>query len=244
MTQLFAATEIPYLRPEAWERWVEEEKMRPGFELGKGPYRVRAARLPGLAGTLSWPTQPDHVFAHELAGRVRVIAGLDQLPNLLHSEAWPDARGTRSELKRLRGRLRCGPDDAIVVVWGPEEDTVTACEEIRLRYVDATQGVPNETRQPFVDGSTDFERILPGPDRMYPDTDSPPTRVTRERVARLKATLPERPWDRETRYTAVGRPRLDGALPHPPRRRRPRRPPRRRRRARRSATWRSSSARS
>ena len=52
VTQLFAATEIPYLRPEAWERWVEAEKMRPGFELGKGPYRVRAARLPGLALSL------------------------------------------------------------------------------------------------------------------------------------------------------------------------------------------------
>jgi glutamyl-tRNA(Gln) amidotransferase subunit E len=206
VTQLFAATEIPYLSPAAWERWVETEKMRPGFELGKGPYRVRAARLPGLAGTLSWPTQPEHVFAHELAGRIRVIAGLDQVPNLLHSEAWPDARGTRSELKRLRGRLRCGPDDAIVVVWGPEEDTVTACEEIRLRYVDAMQGVPNETRQPFVDGSTDFERILPGPDRMYPDTDSPPTRVTRDRVALLAAALPERPWDREKRYTDAGVP--------------------------------------
>ena len=35
--------------------------------------------------------------------------------------------------------------------------------------------MPFETRQPFEDGHTDFERILPGPDRMYPDTDSPPT---------------------------------------------------------------------
>ena len=65
-------------------------------------------------------------------------------------------------------------------------------------------GVPNETRQPFADGSTDFERILPGPDRMYPDTDSPPTRVTRERVARLRAGLAERPWEREARYSAAG----------------------------------------
>ncbi len=206
VTQLFAATEIPVLTAEGWGRWVEAERMRPGFELGKGPFRIRAARLAGLAGTLSWPTQPEHVFAHELAGRVRVIAGLDQPPVLLHSEAWPDTRGARSELKRLRGRLRCGPDDAVVVVWGPEEDTVTACEEIRLRYVDAVQGVPNETRQPFADGSTDFERILPGPDRMYPDTDSPPTRVARERVARLAGPLPERPWDREARYAAAGVP--------------------------------------
>jgi Glu-tRNA(Gln) amidotransferase subunit E-like FAD-binding protein len=41
---------------------------------------------------------------------------------------------------------------------------------------------------------------------MYPDTDSPPTRVTRERVALLKSSLSERPWDRERRYAAVGVP--------------------------------------
>jgi Glu-tRNA(Gln) amidotransferase subunit E-like FAD-binding protein len=196
------------LRRDAWERWVGEQDRRAGFELGAGPFCVRAARLKGLAGTLSWSTQPEHVFAHELAGRIRVIAGLDQPPILLHSEKWPDHRGALAELRQVRSRLRCGPEDALVVVWGPNEDTLTAVEEVRLRYVDATQGVPNETRQPFADGSTDFERILPGPDRMYPDTDSPPSRVTRERVERLSAGLPERPWDREARYTAAGVPRL------------------------------------
>ena len=53
----------------------------------------------------------------------------------------------------------------------------------------------------------DFERILPGPDRMYPDTDSPPTRVTRERVAAAARALPEPPWRREARYGAAGVPR-------------------------------------
>jgi len=101
---------------------------------------------------------------------------------------------------------RCAENDGLVVVWGPERDVRTAADEIRLRYVDAADGVPHETRQPLPDGSTDFERILPGPDRMYPDTDSPPTRVTRERVLRLRAALPERPWEREARYVAAGVP--------------------------------------
>ncbi len=94
----------------------------------------------------------------------------------------------------------------MVVVWGAEQDTLTAAEEIRLRYVDAIDGIPNETRQPFDDGTTDFERILPGPDRMYPDTDSPPQRITRERVEALQAPLPEPPWVREERYAAAGVP--------------------------------------
>ena len=70
---------------------------------------------------------------------------------------------------------------------GPRRTAARPPNEIRLRFADATQGVPKETRQALVGGYTTFERILPGPDRMYPDTDSPPTRVTAERVARLRA---------------------------------------------------------
>jgi len=207
VTDLFATSAFASLRRDAWERWVADQVRRPGFELGAGPFTVRAARLKGLAGTLSWPTQPDCIFANELAGRVRVIAGLDQHPILLHSEKWPDYQGWLQEFRRVRTRLHCESDDAVVVVWGPEEDTMTAVNEVRLRYADATGGIPNETRQPFPDGSTDFERILPGPDRMYPDTDSPPSRVTRERVERLRVWLAPRPWEREARYGAAGVPR-------------------------------------
>lgn len=206
VTDLFTSSQLALLRRENWERWVADEGRRPGFELGNGPFVVRAIRLKGLAGTLLWPTQPDHTFAHEIAGRIRVIACLDQPPVLYHSEKWPDYQDSLQELRRLRARLSCGPDDALVVVWGPEEDTVTAANEVRIRYADAIDGVPHETRQPFEDGSTDFERILPGPDRMYPDTDSPPTPVTRARVERLRVHLPPRPWDREAKYSAAGVP--------------------------------------
>jgi Glu-tRNA(Gln) amidotransferase subunit E-like FAD-binding protein len=41
---------------------------------------------------------------------------------------------------------------------------------------------------------------------MYPDTDSPPTRITRERVGRLSAGLAQRPWEREIRYRAANVP--------------------------------------
>ena len=92
------------------------------------------------------------------------------------------------------------------MVWGAEADTLTAVDEIRQRCADATAGVPHETRQPLADGSTSFERILPGPERMYPDTDSPPQRLSRERVEALRLTLPEPPWEREARYRAAGVP--------------------------------------
>ena len=206
VTSCFERSPLEFLRRESWQRFVEADGRRPGFELGGGGFCVRAVRLPGLAGVLSWPTQPGRIFADELAGRVRVVAGLDQPPLLLHSEAWPRSDGGADELAALRRTLGCAAEDALVVVWGCEDDTVTAADEIRIRLVDATDGVPNETRQPFADGSTDFERILPGPDRMYPDTDHPPEPIVRDRVERLQVALPEPPWEREARYGAAGVP--------------------------------------
>jgi glutamyl-tRNA(Gln) amidotransferase subunit E len=135
-----------------------------------------------------------------------VISTLDQAPILLHSDAWPDYSGSAEELNKMRKTLRCQPNDALVVVWGADQDTVTAAHEIRLRYADAVEGVPLETRQALEDGHTTFERILPGPDRMYPDTDSPPQRIDSARIEVLRKSLSERPWSREERYSAAGVP--------------------------------------
>lgn len=187
-----------------WDHWVHTERKRPQFEIGPGPFQVLALRLVGLEGTLEHPTQPGRTFVDELQGRIRVIAGLDQPPILFTAASWPHYG--MELFRRLRAVARCGPQDAMVLVWGPERDVRTAADEVRLRYIDAIDGVPNETRQPFADGHTDFERILPGPDRMYPDTDSPPTRVLRDRVERLRQALPESPWARQDRYVKAGVP--------------------------------------
>ena len=208
VTALVADSEFHHFRAEIWQRERAARAADPGSDLecGRGDFCVRAVVLRNLAGTLGWPTQPGLTFTHELEGRIRVIACLDQQPTFIHDAVWPDYDGSQQELERLRNRLDCGGDDALIVVWGAAEDTVTAAEEIRLRYVDALDGVPHETRQPKPDGSTDFERILPGPDRMYPDTDSPPQAITAERVKRLQGYLPEPPWEREERYGKVGVP--------------------------------------
>ena len=56
------------------------------------------------------------------------------------------------------------------------------------------------TRQALTGGFTTFERILPGPDRMYPDTDSPPTGITPERVEAARGRLRQPPWARIERW--------------------------------------------
>jgi len=51
-------------------------------------------------------------------------------------------------------------------------------------------GVPNETRKTFEDGTNIFERVLPGRDRMYPDTDSEPIPLADEYINKLSQNVP------------------------------------------------------
>lgn len=164
--------------------------------------KAYAVKIEGVAGLAEHPTQPDTTFLDELSGRIRVIACLDQQPIVLSSARIPDFPAKGRVVDKLRERLHIGDRDDFFIVCGPEEDCRTAADEIRLRFIDATQGVPKETRQALTGGFTTFERILPGPDRMYPDTDSPPTRIEADRVARIQATLKPTPWARTDRYGA------------------------------------------
>jgi glutamyl-tRNA(Gln) amidotransferase subunit E len=166
-----------------------------------------AVVLPGFAGLLGFATQPGGVvFAREISDRLRVVACLDKIPNMLHSDE-PAWGGLPSEERMsLRRRVRMQDADAVILVWGSQEDVKTAVEEIDGRIREAFRGVPSETRQARAGGLSGFERILPGPNRMYPDTDLPLTRLDDERVERIRARLPELPWSREARYREQGLP--------------------------------------
>ena len=165
---------------------------------------IGVIKLVGLGGILNHPTQPGLTLADEISERVRIIACLDELPNLFHTDKYPSYDGAVADLAVIKKTLTVGKDDVAVVIWGSPADIKTALEEVRLRIVDAINGVPNETRRSLKNGITDFERILPGANRMYPDTDSPPTTITQVRVNKIKASLPEAPWAKEQRYAKLG----------------------------------------
>jgi glutamyl-tRNA(Gln) amidotransferase subunit E len=90
----------------------------------------------------------------------------------------------------IRKLLKSGEGDAQLLFWAAEEDIKTALETIEDRCRLAVQGVPNETRKGLADGRTIFERVLPGPDRMYPDTDSAPISIAEDMIVRVRAALP------------------------------------------------------
>lgn len=148
--------------------------------------------LPGFRKYLRYPTQPGRSFLDEIRGRVRVIACLSDEPFV--QEADDD----------LRGRMGLSPLDAAVVFTGPVSDLITASNEICIRIQEAFKGIPSETRQARLDGTTDFERILPGADRMYPDTDLPPQPIPPDTFGKLAELLPRKPWERREIYRRLG----------------------------------------
>ena len=140
-----------------------EHGRRPGFELGAGPFCVRAVRLKGLAGTLSWPTQPDHDLRAR-AGRARAR---HRRPR---PAADPAAQREVARLPRLACRScgACGRACAAgrtTPSWSSGGRRRTRSPRPR-RSACATStpldGVPNETRQPFPDGTHRLRADPPG----------------------------------------------------------------------------------
>ncbi len=187
------AERIP--EPETWRpSWVDLsfDDMKSDYDgwrdIRETGGRLTAMNLPEFKGLLSFFTQPGHVFADELAGRLKVIACLER-PNLVHSEQVGAPVGD-TDWALIRDKLQPGDRDAQVLVWGPDRDVTTALETIEERCRMAFEGVPNETRKSLSDGTTIFERVLPGPDRMYPDTDSAPIAIPDEDIEKARTQLP------------------------------------------------------
>jgi len=152
-------------------------------------YKLVAVNLPGFKGILSHFTQPGKMFANELSERLKVIACIE-LPNMTHSEEI-DPLFTAGDWEKVSVLLKPGENDAQIIIRGPEEDIKTALETIEERCRLAFVGVPPETRKSFENGTTIFERVLPGADRMYPDTDSAPIPLENDYIELLGRNKPE-----------------------------------------------------
>ena len=102
---------------------------------------VWAVRVPRFAGILDrslqeGPGGESVPFLRDVAGRVRVIACLDRPPVLFCREASDPRHPERLSLSVWEAAAEVtGADsaDALLVVWGPEEDVKTAVREIETR---------------------------------------------------------------------------------------------------------------
>jgi Glu-tRNA(Gln) amidotransferase subunit E-like FAD-binding protein len=113
-------------------------------------------------------------------------------------------------LLRITGKVQRGigsiRQDINVSVPGGARVEIKGVQEIRLldkiiehevkrqeRLIAEGKKVQEETRKVKEDGTTDYMRVLPGSDRMYPETDIPAIVIESEWLAKISAMLPERP---------------------------------------------------
>ena len=170
----------------------------------KAGHKIIGLNIPGFHSILSHFTQPGKVFADEISDRLKVIACIEK-PNMVHSESF-NQKEIKINFPDLAKLLEAGEQDAQVVFWGPEADIATALETVEERCKMAFEGVPGETRKSLKDGTTIFERVLPGANRMYPDTDSAPIPLKDEYIESLRKNLPVPVFERVKQMTDSGIP--------------------------------------
>jgi glutamyl-tRNA(Gln) amidotransferase subunit E len=124
---------------------------------------------------------------------------------LIHSDSRTDTLSS-SDWQKVKKHTEATDDDTLIIVWASDDDIQTAVNEIIIRAKEATIGIPSETRQALSDGTNGFERILPGADRMYPDTDLPPKRIEEDRRNKIKSWLPGQFWKRQAWYKELNIP--------------------------------------
>lgn len=102
---------------------------------------------------------------------------------IIHSDEDLDRYGLREEFDVLRRELNAGERDAVFIISG--DKPADAAKLVSERASQCLAGVPEETR--VADGSgSRYTRPLPGSGRMYPESDIPPIKISREYLCSIK----------------------------------------------------------
>ena len=173
---------------------------------GKSVFGMRVAKFSGLMGR---ELMPGYRFGTELAGIAKGVAGLK---GIFHSDELPAYGINEGEVSKVGKLLKLAKGDAFVLVAADEECAAKALNAMADRCSAALKGVPKEVRR--ADGTlTRFMRPLPGSARMYPETDEPVVRITREMLGSIELSKTPDEQKKELEGMGLG-PELAGQLVH------------------------------
>ncbi len=153
--------------------------------------------LPGFAGLVGREVQPERRLGTELSDYAKFWGGVG---GIFHTDELPKYGITEDDVQNLRKTLRAKQQDAVVLVAAPRENCQSALKAVVKRAREAVTGVPAETRMPLPDGTSKYARPRPGAQRMYPETDVRPVKITAKRLKRIKKGMPETLEKKEERF--------------------------------------------
>ncbi|MFX0068755.1 MAG: Glu-tRNA(Gln) amidotransferase subunit GatE [Candidatus Hodarchaeota archaeon] len=168
--------------------------IRKGMDSGG---KVFAVNIQNLSGLLKKEIQPNKTFGRELAEKVMVMT---KVKGLIHSDEDLREYGfSKDEVLNIRKSLKTAKNDSFAIVVAKPAIAKRVLKLIVDRCKQALKGVPQETRRALENGNSEFERVLAGSARLYPDTDTPPIVIKEEKTVKIRKHLPEYPWDLEER---------------------------------------------
>jgi glutamyl-tRNA(Gln) amidotransferase subunit E len=150
--------------------------------------KVLAVKLPKFSGVLKRELMPGFRVGTELSDRARFWG---RVGGIFHTDEMPAYGVTAEEVEALRKAVGANEEDAVVFVADTAENVHDALKAVVERAQEAIEGVPAETRTAKEDGTTRYMRPRPGAARMYPETDIPPSAITRAFVEKIRSNLPE-----------------------------------------------------
>ena len=143
-----------------------------GLKEGKHVY---LAKLDKMSGVLK---SEDMRLGREIADLTKVFA----VQGILHSDELPGYGLTSDDVKILSKKAGCSELDAFMLVITSKSKASILESEIPARIQNLLGLKLDETRSFSDQGRTTFLRPLPGAERMYPETDLEPIRLSREDI--------------------------------------------------------------
>lgn len=143
-----------------------------GLKEGKHVY---LAKLDKMSGVLK---SDDMRLGREIADLTKVFA----VQGILHSDELPGYGLTSDDVKVLSKKAGCSELDAFMLVITSRSKASILESEIPARIQNLLDLKLDETRSFSDQGRTTFLRPLPGAERMYPETDLEPIRLSSEDI--------------------------------------------------------------
>jgi glutamyl-tRNA(Gln) amidotransferase subunit E len=175
------------------------------FELDEGN-KAFVTLFPKMKGLFGTEVQPNKDFGEDIFEKSMLISGIPREDHFHSDEMEVDAVRKHSEhpcrlqigerkYTEICSIINPKPEDAFVVVVGPEHRAMHAMKKVVERTKMALDGVPQETRRLLPNGNSEFLRVIHGKERIYPDTDTPPIVIGKGTVEECMKKVGKRPWE-------------------------------------------------
>ncbi len=160
--------------------------IKKALEDKKSVYGMKLKKMKGILGT---EIQPGKRVGTDISDYVKPRTGLG---GLIHSDENLNKYDfSEDEISLVKKTLSLADEDAFILLVTLEKLAKVAREAIVDRIGLLSKGVPKEVRKTNVDGTTTFLRPMPGSARMYPETDLPLLKISKNFVDEVKKDLPK-----------------------------------------------------